>query len=290
MIFQEYDMETAVVGVFLGGKTLMAGKIKSGKVERKEIRTINNLAAEEDILMEVISIIEAVIDDEVSGIGVGVPSLVDVDKGIVYQVLNIPSWQKVHLKEILEDRFRHKVYLNNDANCFAVGQKYFGKAQNYNNIVGLIIGVGLGCGIIANNQLFSGQNCGAGEFGSIPYRDHDYEYYCSENYFQKKYGEKFSELLQRAQNKDKIALALFENYGQSIADVIKAVLFAIDPEVIVIGGPVAEAFPFFEKSMNERLKSFPYESTLKKLSIRVSDEADISILGAAALFYDALKA
>lgn len=289
MIYQDNDIEQAVVGVFLGGKTLMAGKIKDRKVERKVVRTINNLAAEEEILMEMISAVQEVFDDDVIGIGVGVPSLVDVNKGVVYQVLNIPSWQEVNLKEILEDRFKVKVYLNNDANCFAVGQKYFGKALNYENIVGLIIGVGFGCGIITNNQLYSGQNCGAGEFGSIPYREHDYEYYCSENYFQTKYGEKYTDFLQRAKSKDKIAMALFEHYGYDLGNAIKTILFAVDPEIIVIGGRMAEAYPFYKKSMMEKVKTFPYKNTIKKLKIKVSEEPDISILGAAALYYDAHK-
>ncbi len=289
MIYQDNEIEQAVVGVFLGGKTLMAGKIKNKKVERKVVRTINNLAPEEDILMEMISAVQEVFDEDVIGIGVGVPSLVDVNKGIVYHVLNIPSWQEVNLKEILEDRFKVKVYLNNDANCFAVGQKYFGEALNYENIVGLIIGIGFGCGIITNNQLYSGQNCGAGEFGSIPYREHDYEYYCSENYFQTKYGEKYTDFLERAKSKDKIAMALFEHYGYDLGNAIKTILFAVDPEIIVIGGSMAKAYPFYEKSMMEKVKTFPYENTLKKLKIKVSEEPDIAILGAAALYFDAHK-
>lgn len=289
MIYQEYNAEQAVVGVFLGGKSLIAGKIKNGKVERKEQKTINNLAAEEEILKEIISIIDSVIDEEVQGIGVGVPSLVDVPKGIVYQALNIPSWKEVHLKEILEDRFKRNVFVNNDANCFAVGQAYFAKGRHYSNMVGLMIGVGLGCGIIANNQLYSGYNCGAGEFGSIPYRDKDFEYYCSLEFFQKQYGENYSEFLDRATAGDEIALALLDQYGTSIGDVIKTILFAVDPEIIIIGGKLSKAYPFFQKSMHERLKTFPYEGSIKNLKIEVSEEPDILVLGAAALYFDELK-
>ena len=66
---------------------------------------------------------------EVAGIGVGVPSLVDVDRGIVYAVQNIPSWKEVHLKNALEDVFHVPVHVNNDANCFAVGECHFGKGR-----------------------------------------------------------------------------------------------------------------------------------------------------------------
>lgn len=289
MIYQEYNAEQAVVGVFLGGKSLIAGKIKNGIVERKEVKVVDNLGAEEEILMEIISVIEQVIDEEVEGIGVGVPSLVDVKKGIVYQTANIPSWKEVHLKEILEDRFKLNVFVNNDANCFAVGQKYFGKGKHFSNVVGLMIGVGLGCGIIANNQLYSGNNCGAGEFGTIPYKDKDFEYYCSLEFFQKQYNENYNDFLQRANANDEIALALLDQYGSSIGDVIKTILFAIDPEIIIIGGKLSKAFPFFEKSMRERLATFPYEKSIKNLKIEVSEEPDILVLGAAALYFDELK-
>ncbi len=287
MIFQNTDIGQSVIGVFLGGKSLMAGKVKDGKIEKKIDRTINNLAPEEDIIKDVISAIQEVIDDDVVGIGVGVPSLVNISKGIVYKTPNIPSWKEVHLKAILEDRFKINVFLNNDAFCFAAGEKYFGKAINYSNIVGIIIGVGFGCGIVTNNQLYSGHNCGAGEFGSIPYREHDYEYYCSEEYFNEKYGDDFTYFLKRAQKKDKIALAIFEQYGLDLGNAIKTILFAIDPEIIVIGGRLSKAFKYFNKTMWSKVKTFPYKQTTKNLKIEVSTHADISILGAAALYFNA---
>lgn len=288
MIFQNNDIEQTVIGVFLGGKSLMAGKVKDGKLEKKVNKTINNLGSQEEIIMEVIGAIQEVFDEEVVGIGVGVPSLVNIHKGIVYNTPNIPSWQEVHLKEILEDRFKVNVLLNNDANSFAVGEKYFGSAKNYANIVGLIIGVGFGCGIITNNKLYSGNNCGAGEFGSIPYRDRDYEYYCSEGYFTDKYGDDFSDFLARAQIKDKIAMAIFEQYGNDLGNAIKTILFAIDPEIIIIGGRLAEAFPFFNKTMWNVVRTFPYKDSIKNLKIEVSSQGEIAILGAAALYFDAM--
>ena len=70
------------------------------------------------------------------------------------------------MKRIIEKKFKVPVSINNDANCFALGEKHFGK--KYNNMVGLIIGTGVGAGIIINGKLYCGHNCGAGEFGSIP--------------------------------------------------------------------------------------------------------------------------
>ncbi len=69
-----------------------------------------------------------------AGIGVGVPSVVDIDQGIVYDVQNIPSWKEVPLGRILGERFGRPVYVNNDANCFAAGEKHFGKGKPYRRL------------------------------------------------------------------------------------------------------------------------------------------------------------
>lgn len=277
----------SIVGVLLGGKTLVAGKVKNGEIENSITKRIDNRASEEQIIAEVIKIIEEVTDEEVVGIGIGVPSLVDVEKGIVYRVQKIPSWREVHIKDILESRFNVKVYVNNDANCFAVGEKYFGVAKEYENIVGLILGSGVGAGIVFKGHLYSGTNCGAGEIGSLPYKNHDFEYYCGEGYFEEKYGLSSDVLYQRALQKDKIALAIYELYGQDLGNVIKAIMFTTDPEIIVIGGNTSKAFPFFEKEMHKIVNTFTYQHILKELKIIKSENRDIAILGAVALFYDA---
>lgn len=276
----------AIIGVALGGKKLLSGKVLNGNLIKSNSYTINNRGTEEEVLSEVINSISTVFDKDVAGIGIGVPSLVDVVQGIVYKVQKIPAWREVHLKEILENRFGVPVYVNNDANCFAVGEKYFGQAKNYENLVGLILGSGVGAGIIFKGHLYSGTNCGAGEYGSIPYRDHDFEYYCSESYFEEKYGLKYDILLKRAARKDKIALAVFEQYGFDLGNLIKVILFTSDPEIIILGGIISKAFPYFEKVMWERVRTFTYKQSIKKLKIVPTKQQDIAVLGAAALYMD----
>ena len=280
-------MEKAVIGIFLGGKTLLAGKVKNGKIEKSINRKINNKGPESEILSEIFHVIDEVNDDEVDGIGIGVPSLVDVEKGIVFRVHNIPSWREVHLKEILESHFGVKVYVNNDANCFAIGEMYFGESAGYENSVGLILGAGVGAGILFKGHLYSGTNCGAGEFGDIPYRDFTYEYYLNDAYFEYKYGVSASTFLSRAKKNDKIALAVFEQYGYDLGNLVKTILFAVDPQIIIIGGPLAKAFSYFEKSMWKSVRSFPYQHAVNNLKIVSSTEENTAILGAAALYFDA---
>lgn len=67
-------MENALIGISFGGKTLVAGKVKDGRVKKSITRKINNKAPEDEILAEVFNIIHEVKDNEVAGIGIGVPA------------------------------------------------------------------------------------------------------------------------------------------------------------------------------------------------------------------------
>lgn len=286
MIFNQEKLFKTVIGVIFGGKYLHVARMENGAVADITHREINNHESEEVILNEIISTIRKVHNDTVAGIGVGMPSLVNVRKGIVFKPTNIPSWNKVYLKDILEERFKIPVFVNNDANCFALGEKYFGVAKDFDNIAGITIGTGMGVGIIINGKLYSGRNAGAGEFCSIPYRDHDYEYYCSTKYFEEKYGIRDDVLFRRAQKKDKIALAIYEMFGVDLGNAVKTVMYALDPDAIVIGGRLSEAYDYFKDSMFKTVKTFIYKNTLKHIQILQSTEPDISIYGAAALCFE----
>jgi glucokinase len=279
--------DTTIIGVNLGVRTLRSGRVRDMNIEKSISKRINNHASEEEIIEEVIEIIESVYDKNVEGIGIGVPSLVNLEKGIVYKAQKIPSWREVHIKEILESHFGVKVYVNNDANCFAVGEKYFGIAKDYENIVGLILSAGVGAGVVFKGHLYSGTNCGVGEFGSLPYKENDFEYYCSEGYFEEKYGLNANLVFKRAQQDDKIALSIYEQYGKDVGNLIKAIMFTVDPEIIVIGGTMSKAFKYFQKQMWRKIKTFPYKHSLEKIKVLPSEKEDIGVLGAVALFYDA---
>lgn len=287
MILKHGNNEDAIVGVFLGGKLLHVGKVKNDRIVKSSTKTIDNLASEEEVLNEVINAIREVFDDEVKGIGVGVPSLVDTENGIVYEVQHIPSWQEVHLKDILTDVYGVNVYINNDANCFVVGEKYFGVASSKRNVVGLVIGTGLGAGVIVDNKLFSGRNCGVGEIGALPYKEHTLEYYVSSKFFSDKYDMDFTTILERAKDNNQIALGIFEQFGEEVAAAVQTTLLAYDPEIIILGGSTALAYSFFKESMFKALQKFPYKKVIENLEIKVSANIEMPVLGAAALFFDA---
>ncbi|NME70061.1 ROK family protein [Flammeovirga aprica] len=281
--------EKEIIGVDLGGTNMRAGLVKNGEI----IDLANGLVPKVedpqiviDILMDTI---RKVMTPQVEGIGIGVPGLVESQTGVVYDIQNIPSWKEVPLKAILTEEFQVPVFVHNDASCFASGERYFGEGQHYDDFVGLITGTGCGSGIIKNGHLMQDQNCGAGEFGMIPYLHHNYEYYCSGQFFRREYNISGQKLAALAMEKDQKALEIFEEYGKHLAKVIMAILFSVDPKAIIIGGSVAHSYEYYQKAMHDEIKTFPYQFVLKKLVIKPSRMKEIAILGAAALYFNALN-
>jgi glucokinase len=276
-----------IVGVDLGGTNVRAAAVRGGKIVARAVRRISGKAAEEVVLGEIFETIDEVIGGKVSGIGIGVPSVVDVERGIVYAVENIPAWREVPLKDKLESRYGCPAYVNNDANAFALGELHFGKGRGYRNMVAVTIGTGLGAGIIIDGRLYSGPNCGAGEIGSIPYRDATVERYAAGQFFEHEAGVGGDVVFDRAQDGDAEALRLFHAFGLELGHAILTILYAYDPELIVLGGSISRAYRFFEAGMRERLKSFAYQHALERLVIACSEVEDVALLGAAALYIDA---
>ncbi|MFO7922379.1 MAG: ROK family protein [Bacteroidales bacterium] len=277
----------AVTGVDMGGTKIRTGKVKDNKITVTASDFVPRTDNASEVTDVLIRLIHEVSDNEVAGIGIGVPSLVDSEKGIVYNVQNIPSWTEVYLKDTLEKEFGVPVYINNDANCFATGERFFGKGRDYEDFVGLICGTGLGAGIIKGGYLMPDRNCGSGEFGEIPYLDGIYEHYASGQFFQHVYGETGDRMAQKAMEKDPDALKAFGEFGIHLGRAIKTIMLAVDPAAIIMGGGVADSFDLYSEAMWEEIRDFPYPRSVENLEILITQTQEIALLGAAALYYNA---
>lgn len=274
------------IGVDLGGTNMRAGRVEKdclvAQASERTPKSPKDTAETIDLLERVI---RSVWTPEVSAIGIGVPGLVDRQNGVVYNLVNIPHWDVVPLREILEARFGARVVIDNDANCFALGERVFGVGRQYENFVGLTLGTGLGGGIIQQGRLLADSNCGSGEFGMMPYRDNILEYYCSGSYFMNIWGVDGKTVYERALEGDAEALEAYRQLGEHIAAAVKIVMLAVDPEMIVFGGSVVAAHTLFEESLWENLRDFAYPNSVKRLRIFFSEMENPAILGAASLCY-----
>ncbi|MDA0314342.1 MAG: ROK family protein [Bacteroidetes bacterium] len=276
-------MEYIILGLDIGGTSIKAGVLFQGHLQ--DIRSIPTPASEsqEVILENLAAFIESYLPHSFEGIGIGIPGLVDPQEGIVLGLANIPSFQHVELRKFIFSRFGKPVFINNDANCFALGVHKFGLGKGFQHLVGITLGTGVGGGIIIHGKLYSGINSAAGEWCGAPYLEGTFEDYCSGKFFNRFYQSRPKALAKLALDGDPIALQAFEEFGRHVGELLKVILYSLAPEAIILGGSIRKTFPLFEKSMQATLQTFAYSSVLEKLQILVSDLDETAIHGAVAL-------
>ena len=271
-----------VLAIDLGGTNLCLGLVDNGVVVNMvSVPSFRTSATMEQTLEYLAEQISIMMTPAVEKIGIGVPSVVDIEKGIVYDAANIPSWKEVHLKKFLEERFGVPVSVNNDANCYAMGA--YGTYRDDMKpevLVTVTLGTGLGIGIVDHGRLFCGVNCGTGELGYLDYKDGCLEEYCSRHFFDN-HGVLPHEASAAALAGDKEAISLFNEFGRNLGHALMILMYAYDPSHIVFGGGIANALPLFRNAMEEYLREkFPFKKNVDKLIIDVRTSGEIPILGA----------
>jgi glucokinase len=277
-----------VIGIDLGGTNCRGGIIEENELHQLLSKKINSKGSAEEVRDELFSFTDQLMHEKVKAIGIGVPGLVNRAEKMVYDVVYIPSWKKVPLQQWMEGRYRIPVFINNDANCFALGEYYFGKGKGHHSMIGVTLGTGLGTGLILQNKLYEGQSGGAGEFGMVDYLDHTVEYYSSGQFFQNVHQIDGEIVFENAKKGDPHSLKMYDELGTHFGNAIKTMLYALDVDLIVIGGSVRYGYPYFSKAMWQQVKTFGFQKAIQHLKIEVSLLENAGILGAAAQYYDSL--
>ena len=171
-------MAKYVFAVDLGGTTVKMGLFDpDGTVlEKWEIVTRKENGGEK-ILPDIADSIKAkmseknILNDDVLGIGIGVPGPVD-SKGTIYKAANL-GWGVFNVSEELEKLTYLPVKTGNDANVAALGEMWKGGGQGYNSIVAVTLGTGVGGGVIIEGKLVAGATGAGGEIGHIHVEDNE---------------------------------------------------------------------------------------------------------------------
>ncbi len=269
------------IAVDMGGTKVHVALVKNSRILSESKFSTATYQHKSDLLTGIINAIGNHFTPRVKGIGIGVPGLVDEERGIVYDIQNITDWDRVPLKDIISEAFPVTISIANDANLFAMGEQTFGKGMTYQNVLGIALGTGIGAGLVLNGKPYTGKISGAGEIGSIPYLDKTIEDYCSGKFFlhQHQYsGEHFARL---AALNDKNAINLFNEFGHHLGKMIKLLLFVLAPDAIIFGGSISKSFALFEPAMRKELESFPFQKVIEPLIIEFSEISNAALLGAA---------
>lgn len=304
-------------GIDVGGTTIKMGLFETSGVllDKWEIRT-NTENGGEKILGDICDAMDKKLEekninlDEVEGVGIGLPGPVTSD-GTVIQCVNL-GWGKFNVAQKLSAMYHNiKVEVGNDANVAALGEAWQGGGKEYNDLVMVTLGTGVGGGIIMNGKIVTGNMGAAGEIGHM-YVAYDEEDACNcgrKGCLEQKasatgiaktarrYMEKTDEptkmrefdnitakdVFDLAKDGDKGALEVVDNMSTYLGIALGHVAAVINPEAFIIGGGVSKAGQFLIDAVRNKFEEKCF-SPCKNTAIKLATLGnDAGIYGAAAL-------
>lgn len=315
--------DTAYAGIDIGGTNIKFGLVDlKGRVIFKEQRPTLVEKGAEPLMHLVTNIAERLLyhaaedDFEVKWLGVGTPGAVDGRTGKVISISpNIDGWQGMEIGRILHERLNMPVYVDNDVNAMALAESRFGAGVGYKSVVCVAVGTGVGGGIVLDGKLWRGSNYTAGEIGHMTINLNGpqcrcgskgcLETYCSSgammNLVKSKLGNvltpAFEEVLDgsidnltikklfaAAKKDDEIALSVISETGQLLGLALAGVVNLLNPEIVIIGGGVADGGAGYVDHVSAEIRKRAFSSATEKLRIaRATLGNDAGFIGAGIL-------
>jgi glucokinase len=271
------------IGVDIGGTSIAAARISEDElIEKHEVPTGADRQADQ-ILESLFSAIAPVLTDEVIGIGIGMPGFMDTESGEILAINNIPSLRGVSVKKAVQQKFGLPTFQNNDANCFALGEAYFGAGKGFKSMVGITMGTGLGSGVIIDRKIHSGLAGGAGEVGCVPIQGGIGDDFCSNALFVNTYHKDGIDLFNEAKAGNEESKKAFDHLAQNLGEIIRLLMYILAPEAFVIGGSVAKSWEFLEEPLRKEIQKFRVDLVSNQVKLLPAQLDNTGLYGAAAL-------
>jgi len=233
----------------------------------------------------------------VLGIGVGIPGPIDRRAGRVVQGAILPEWVGIELAD-LEVGLRFPVVFDNDANLGALAEVTWGPHSEIDNLVFVKVGSGIGAGLILNGRPFYGGLGITGEIGHDTITDNGVVCHCGNrgcletvastsvmlDLLARAGVTRVGQIVSRARAGDSATLRVLDDAGLAVGRALASVANLINPEVIVIGGPLAELGDLFLGSIERGLMRHAVPSVGESTRLVMSSLGErAEALGAAAL-------
>lgn len=270
------------LGIDIGGTKIFAVRMSaSGKIEQEYKIPTEAAESQERVLKNIAFAVEKVRTSQTIGIGFSWAGFVDAQKGIVHHAPNISGFSNFALQKWAEKTFHLPIQIENDARLFALAHY---KKYNISNLLGIVLGTGVGSGAIVDGHLLRGSQNFAGEVGHMKFSGIEIEDQLS--------GPALKKFLGRDSLRgEKITLSQIEPVLDIFADWLHSLLFAYNPENIFLGGGVGthiytDFLADLGAKLHERIKAHDYPL---KCEIVVSDFPDASAVGAAELIQEHLR-
>ena len=246
---------------------------------------------------------------KIFGIGLAIGGYLDPVRGISHEYLYALDWYDVPLCDLVESRFHLPCFLVNDANAYAMGDKYYGYGVGLNNFISVKMDEGIGLGIVVNGEVYLGENNYSGEFGHNNIRGNTHLCYCghtgcletvsSKNFILSEcreglskgvYSEitklhrgsiddiKIEHVVEAANNGDRFARNIFEQVGEHVGYKLSDIVNVLNPKLIIFRGSIIDGNAFLFETIqrvvhNQILRHIA--TTLKMKYAPASENTDV---------------
>jgi len=217
-------------------------------------------------------------DKRISGIGISIPGLVDSSSGIIRYMPNY-GWMDVNLRELLQDKTKHPVFIDNDANIITIAEHWFGSGKGSDNFMVIVLENGIGAGYVLNGRIMRGNFGMAGEFGHMSINQDGPLCRCgkrgcveayagiytivkdAQEVIRNRMGKRpvkkdmlFSDVIIKARDDNPELIKIFDNAGNMLGFGISQLVILLNPEKIILTGTGAQAEDLLFKPMFESIK------------------------------------
>lgn len=294
-------MKKVIAGIDIGGtKIAVALEDLSGeKVDSRRLPTrveIGSYAIIESVLQAIEEMLEENRADLVS-IGIGCPSPIDIEKGLVMSPSNLRDWNNFPIVKLFERRFNVPVAFDNDANTAARGEYVYGAGRGFNNVVYITVSTGIGGGIIIGGEIVHGVGSGAGELGHTIVQPDGVrcncgsigclETICAGVHIARRTREKLASgapslmremvadigeisaktLVEAVRQKDAVAVEIWAETCRFLAIGIANIITLLAPEAVIVGGGIASAGDLLFEPLRRLLPQFVSMIPADKINI-----------------------
>ncbi len=232
---------------------------------------------------------EAGLEGQPLAVGMGSPGPLDTRNGRLLAVDNLPHLAGFDMAGFIQREFGAPLYMENDANCFALGEAMQGAGRGKPIVVGVTLGTGFGCGIVINGKILTGVTDNAGEVAYCPVSGGTFDEMLSGGGVQRFYtritGKEApppKEIGEMAERSDAEALATWYHYGVAVGTALGTISAVLDPSIVVLGGSVARRLPLFRQPLETKLRAILAPPAAARIEVAPAElDSTAGVAGAA---------
>ena len=301
------------IGVDLGGTNLRVALITNdGAVIKREKEPTSKT-----VLDSLDSMLESFFSEDVAGIGLGVAGLIDRKSGTMINSPNIPVLNGRNLANEMQAQFGVPVFIENDANVAALGEKWIGAGKEFSDFVLFTLGTGIGGGIIKDNRLLSvaaeighmaiqtnGQKCFCGSSGCLETHasaraivskvtsalEKGRESMLRQLHGGNPYRLAAEDIFKMSLEGDSLAREILKDAGKCLGIGIANIINILSPQAIIIAGGLVGAWDIYIMEAIKEASKRAFHELFDRVKIIPSSLGDdAGIIGSAGLVFQGLE-